>query len=99
MSSKYTVYPVYGKDEGRFVIGSSKDIPNIKQFRHNAKYGTVDCDSRNFIVIDWKRYKLKRYIDGIESVWRTFKSSEFWQHFRFTTPCEDWEIQAYGHIR
>lgn len=99
MSSKYCVYPVYGRDGGRIVLGCSKDIADIKQFRYGAKYRTVDCNSRNFIVIDWKRYKLKQYMNGIETTWGTFKADDFWKMFRFTTPCEDWEIRAYGHIR
>lgn len=99
MAEKYCVYPVYGNESGRLVIGCSDDIANIKQFRYNAKYGTVNVKSNNFIVIDWKRYKFKKYLNGIEYIWRSFKSDDFWRMFRFTTPCEDWEIDTYGHIR
>lgn len=101
MTSKYAVYPVYGKDEGRLVVGSSKALDSEKHYRHGEviEEAFTKCNAYNFIVIDWKRYQVKYHLNGFESKWRTFKSNEFWSMFRFTTPCEDWEIQAYGHIR
>lgn len=100
MASKYAVYPVYGKDKGHLVLGVSKDLSN-KHYHHGEviEEAFIKCSIHNFIVIDWKRYKIKYHLNGFKSKWCTFKSNEFWRHFRFTTPCEDWEIQAYGHIR
>lgn len=101
MTSKYAVYPVYGKDKGRLVLGSSKELDNKKRYCHGEviEEAASKCNTRNFIVIDWKRYRIKYHLNGFESKWSQFRSNEFWQLFRFTTPCEDWEIQAYGHIR
>ena len=101
MTSKYTVYPVYGEDKGHLVLGSSKELDNKKCYLHGEviEEAFTKCNACNFIVIDWKRYKVKYHLNGRESIWHTFKSNEFWSMFRFTTPCEDWEIQAYGCIR
>lgn len=101
MTSKYAVYPVYGEDEGRLVLGSSKalvsDIPYHKGEVIKTAY--AKCNTNDFVIIDWKHYKVKHHLNGRTYIWESFKSSEFWRMFRFTTPCEDWEIQAYGHIR
>ena len=104
MSNKYSVYPVYGKDKPscligvpqRIILGIAKDVDNIKLFRQAARFGGVKWD--NFIVIDWKHYKVKKYFNGYEYNWQTFKSGDFWKLFRFTTPCEDWEIESKGHV-
>ena len=101
MTSKYAVYPVYGEDKGHLVLGISKELDNKKCYLHGEviEEAFTKCNTYNFIVIDWKRYKVKYHLNGCESIWHTFKSNEFWSMFRFTTPCEDWEIQAYGRIR
>ena len=101
MTSKYAVYPVYGEDKGHLVLGSSKELDNKKCYLHGEviEETFTKCNTYNFIVIDWKRYKVKYHLNECESIWHTFKSNEFWSMFRFTTPCEDWEIQAYGRIR
>jgi len=100
MTSKYVVYPVYGKDKGRFVLGLSKNLAN-KHYCHGEvlREAFLNCSTHNFIIIDWKKYQIKYRISGYESKWQQFRSGEFWNHFRFTTPCEDLEIEAYGHIR
>lgn len=101
MTSKYAAYTVYGEDKCRLVLGSSKELDNKKRYLHGdvIEEAFTKCNAYNFIVIDWKRYKVKYHLNGLESIWHTFKSNEFWKMFRFTTPCEDWEIQAYGRIR
>jgi hypothetical protein len=96
----YAVYPVYGEDKGRFILGVSKALSN-KRYYHGEVINEAftKVNSHNFIIIDWKHYQIKYHVNGYESKWKQFKSSEFWNHFRFSTPCEDWEIEAYGHIR
>lgn len=100
--SKYFVYPVYGKDrDGQTIIGCSKSLNSDKPFEKNSVILAArdKVNSDNFIVIDWKRNKVKSCCNGRITTWESFKSNEFWRRFRFSTPCEDWEIQAYGHIR
>lgn len=102
MTSKYyAVYPVYGKDNnGHFILGVSKALSD-KRYYHGevVNEAFTKVNSHNFIIIDWKHYQVKYCVNGYESRWQRFKVNEFWSLFRFSTPCEDWEIEAYGHIR
>ena len=101
MSIKYTVYPVYGRDGSQTILGCSKDLVSDIPYRKGRliEAAYTKCNTNDFVIIDWKRYKVKYHLNGRTSIWESFKSNEFWRRFRFTTPCEDWEIHAYGHIR
>lgn len=97
----YSVYPMYGYNDNKMILGTSSYIPNddIKAFRNKILNGEPVCKSSNFIIVDWKRYRIKHYINGHESIWRNFKIADFWSNYRFFTPCEEHEIRTYGHIK
>jgi len=98
----YNVYPLYGKDNSwqhvigmsnQYILGISKTVDNIRDCRHSI------CESEsNNVIINWKSYKYKIIIRGHESTWIKFKSGDFYKLFRFTSPCEDWEIRSKGYI-
>lgn len=104
--SKYHVYPVYGKDKPsclcgvrqQIILGFPKEIENIKDFRKSVVYGYADTQTDCVLIIDWKRYKLKKIFQRREYPWQSFRIDEFYKNFRFTDPCEDWEIESKGYV-
>ena len=98
----YSVYPIYGKDKGYsyivgmsqpYILGYPKEITNIRERRE------LECATRsNTLIIDWKSYRYKFIIHGHEHVWIRFKKDDWYRLFRFTTPCEDWELSSKGYI-
>jgi hypothetical protein len=102
MASEYFVYPVYGKDKLRrqIIIGNSKVIDDIKLFRQciSMSCRTIKIITPDFIIVDWKHYRIKEYFNRHEYPWKYFKSESFYRDYRFTSPCEDWEIKSKGYV-
>ncbi len=100
MTHIYAVYPVYGEDRGQLILGASKDLDDKHYYRGKViNEAFTKVNNYNFIIIDWKCYRIKYHVNGYESKWQRFRLSEFWDRFRFTTPCEDLEIETHGHIQ
>lgn len=79
MTSKYAAYTVYGKDKGRLVLGCSKALDNKQRYLHGEviEDAFTKCKAYNFIVIDWKRYKVKYHLNGIESIGALLSQTNF----------------------
>ena len=99
--ASYSVYPIWGKDKPRyglnlnqpFIIGVSKetsDIKNCRQFMRESRSSAL--------IVDWKSRRYKMFIHGYEYIWNRFCMNDWNSKFRFTTPCEDWEITSSGSI-
>lgn len=96
--AEYSVYPLYGKDRPncfgcKYILGTPRIINDIKGFKLDL-YGL----KRTLLIVDWKSRRYKTYVNGYQSNWIRFKISEWWDHFRFSSPCEDWELESKGAI-
>lgn len=96
--AEYEVYPLYGKDKPncfgmKLILGTPKMINNIKSFRLY-----FDGLRRSMLIVDWKTRKYKLYMNGIQYCWRRFTKDEWCNLFRFSSPCEDWELSSKGKI-
>ena len=107
MSYKYVVYPVYGKDKPsclccvpqRTIIGIGKEYDDMKSVKEAIVSGKINKSiTDNILIIDWKHYRYKKMFRNYNTVWHQFKMDEFYREFRFTTPCDDWELDSKGYI-
>lgn len=106
MDNKYIVYEVYGKDKPSYlngvtpkiILGKTREYDSIKSVWNAISNDSLNLRTNNIMIIDWSHYRIKTIYNGIQSIWRKFRSHNFFNEFRFTTPCEDWEIDSKGYI-
>ena len=106
MAYNYVVYPVYGKDKPsclhgvhqKFIIGIGHEYNDMKSAKEAIYNGKIKNLTDNILIIDWKHYRFKKLFNTYTTVWHQFKVDDFYSNFRFTTPCEDWEIESKGYI-
>lgn len=106
MNNKYIVYEVYGKDKPNYyngvtpkiILGKTREYDSIKSVWNAISNDSLNLRTDNIMIIDWNHYRIKTIYNGIQSIWKKFKSRNFFNEFRFTTPCEDWEIDSKGYI-
>ncbi len=97
----YYVYPIYGKDKPsclhgvpqRMIIGIAKEITDVSNYRERAVFS-----GENTLIVDWKSRRYKVILHHRESRWDRFKMNDWYRDFRFTSPCEDWEIESKGYV-
>ena len=99
----YSIYSIYGRDKGYsyivgmsrpYILGMPKEITNIRERRELER-----ATRSNTLIVDWKSRRYKMILNGREDVWRRFKNDDWYRNFRFTTPCEDWELSSKGYIK
>lgn len=98
----YNVYPIWGKDKPSYlrgvgqpyIIGISQCVSDIRGCR-----GFMRMSRSNALIVDWKSYRYKKFIHGYESNWIRFRMSDWYRTFRFTSPCEDWELSSKGRLQ
>ena len=107
MSYKYVVYPVYGKDkpsclcgvQQRTIIGIGKEYDDMKSVKEAIVSGKINKSiTDNILIIDWKHYRYKKMFRSYNTVWHQFKMDEFYREFRFTSPCDDLELESKGYL-
>lgn len=97
----YCVYPIYGKDKPsclrgvpqRMIIGIAKEITDVSSYREHAVFS-----GESTLIVDWKSRRYKVISHHCERRWDRFKMSDWYRDFRFTSPCEDWELESKGYI-
>lgn len=83
MTTKYIVYPVYGKGKtsGCFrqqtIIGAGKEYNDAKSLWQAIANNTLKFKSDDILIVDWAHYRFKTIYNGFESIWHKFKASEF----------------------
>ena len=97
--SEYFVYPLYGVGclsnfmGCRYIIGMPRTINKIRHFRDDLRFINL-----SMLIVDWKSRRYKTYVEGYQSKWIRFKISEWRDRFRFSSPCDDWELKSKGAI-
>ena len=99
--AKYMSYPIYGKEKpscfvnqaSKYIIGNPKEITDMRNYRDDMRFS-----GRNLVIVDWKSKRWKKFLRGYEMPWYRFKNDDWWRCFRFTSPCEDWELESSGEI-
>lgn len=107
MSYKYVVYPVYGKDKPsclcgvpqRTIIGIGQEYDDMKAVKEAIISGKINKNiTDNILIIDWKHYRYKKLFRAYNTTWCSFKMHDFYRDFRFTSPCEDFELDSKGYL-
>ena len=107
MSYKYVVYPVYGKDKQsclcgvpqRTIIGIGKEYDDMKSVKEAIISDKINKSiTDNILIIDWTHYRYKKMFRSYNTVWHQFKMDEFYREFRFTSPCDDLELESKGYL-
>ena len=50
------------------------------------------------MIIDWNHYRIKTIHNGNQTIWKEFKARNFFNEFRFMSPCDELEFDLKGYI-
>lgn len=107
MNNKYIVYEVYGIDAPskylhgvtqKVILGKTREYNSIKSVQDAISGDSLNLRTNTIMIIDWNHYRIKTIHNGISTIWKAFKARNFFNEFRFMSPCDEWEFNSKGYI-